>query len=115
MERNDFDKLCLNCLGTLGEDGVCLSCGKKAGEEQNSPHQLKKYTLLNKKYLIAKALGEGGFGITYLAWDLYKREKLAIKEFYPCDIVTRVESSGAIIERAVCRRPRYAKEGQKTI
>jgi len=95
MEKYDFDNLCLSCLGSIGSDGVCTSCGKKSDPTPNPPHHLQKLTLLNKKYLIGKTIGAGGFGITYLSWDLYKKEKVAIKEYYPDGHVSR-DSSGNV-------------------
>jgi serine/threonine protein kinase len=38
-------------------------------------------------------LGEGGFGITYIGWDLNLNIKIAIKEFYPTGFVTRENSA----------------------
>ena len=35
------------------------------------------------------ALGEGGFGITYLGLDLMLNMKVAIKEYYPTGYVNR--------------------------
>ncbi len=96
MEKYDFDNLCLNCLGQLNSDRICLSCGEKAYDKPSPPHQLQKSSLLNKKYLIRKTLGEGGFGITYLAWDLSKKEQVAIKEYFPNGSVTRNEKTSDV-------------------
>lgn len=93
MEKYDFDNLCLNCLGRLNDDRVCLSCGKKSDDTPALSHHLPKASVLKKKYLIEKAIGEGGFGITYLAWDLDKKEKVAIKEYFPSGNVTRDEKN----------------------
>ncbi len=44
--------------------------------------------LLHDTYRIEKVLGQGGFGITYLATDINLERKVAIKEFFPknyCD------------------------------
>ena len=40
-------------------------------------------------YRVASVLGKGGFGITYLAVDDNLEQQVAIKEFYPEDLVTR--------------------------
>lgn len=45
--------------------------------------------LQNGKYKIAKVLGQGGFGITYLAIHTLLDKKVAIKEFFPKDFCDR--------------------------
>ncbi|MCL2256256.1 MAG: serine/threonine protein kinase, partial [Firmicutes bacterium] len=49
-------------------------------------------TVLVGRYVIGKPLGAGGFGVTYLAYDLKEDAKVAIKEFFPKGFTMR--SSG---------------------
>lgn len=46
-------------------------------------------TLRHGTYRILRILGQGGFGITYLALDLNLDRKVAIKEFFPKDYCDR--------------------------
>lgn len=92
--------ICLYCFGDLDERRVCRACGKKANDEPNLPHQLAKRSMLQKRYLIDKAIGEGGFGITYAAWDVVRGIKVAIKEYYPSGYVSRDPRSNRIIINA---------------
>lgn len=46
-------------------------------------------TLQNGKYEIERVLGQGGFGITYLAEHTLLEKKVAIKEFFPKDFCDR--------------------------
>ena len=49
--------------------------------------------LQNGKYRIIRVLGQGGFGITYLAENTYFDNKVAIKEFFPKDFCGRENTS----------------------
>lgn len=53
-------------------------------------------TLQNGKYEIVKVLGQGGFGITYLAVHTFLDKKVAIKEFFPKDFCDRNETTSQI-------------------
>src|SRR3972149_12060564 len=44
-------------------------------------------------YVIQKVLGQGGFGITYLAEDTNLNRKVAIKEYLPVEIAVRESDS----------------------
>lgn len=50
-------------------------------------------TLQSGKYRLEKCLGQGGFGITYLATQVGLNRKVAIKEFFMADYCEREEST----------------------
>ena len=41
------------------------------------------------EFKIQKVLGQGGFGITYLARDMNLMQQVAIKEYFPREFSTR--------------------------
>ena len=46
------------------------------------------------QYRVGKVLGRpGGFGITYLGWDIYLQQRVAIKEYLPREICSRTPNS----------------------
>ena len=84
-KSNDF---CYGCFQKTESD-PCPFCGYRRNTPQHSASCLSPGTLLNGQYLIGKTLGQGGFGITYLGYDLNLDFKVAIKEYMPEGIVTR--------------------------
>lgn len=91
--------ICLYCFGDLDSSRTCMSCHRKADDVPSPPHHLPQRTVIGtqNRYLIGKYLGEGGFGITYLAWDLQQGIKVAVKEYFPSGYVTRVAGSNQVI------------------
>ena len=81
--------LCMGCMADKGNVRVCGECGWREGTPAESPLQLAPRTVLNERYLLGRVLGQGGFGITYLAWDLTLNCKLAVKEYYPANFCMR--------------------------
>jgi len=75
-----------------GASKNCPNCGYDQTSSPVSSQHLAPGTILHAKCLIGKVLGQGGFGITYLAWDSILDLKLAVKEFFPMGLVAR--SSG---------------------
>jgi len=92
--------ICLNCFGDLGPERICGACKRKADDSPAPLHHLPQRTVIHNKYLLGKALGEGGFGITYLAWDTEVGAKVAIKEYYPSSYVQRVPKTNQVIINA---------------
>lgn len=55
-------------------------------------HWLPEKSLLHEKYSIQKVLGQGGFGITYLAYDNTLQQEVAIKEYFPIKYADRLSN-----------------------
>jgi serine/threonine protein kinase len=84
------ERLCMGCMKERFEDEeTCSNCGFVEGTAPDSPLYLPPRTILESKYLVGRVLGQGGFGITYLAWDINLNIKLAIKEYFPQDLASR--------------------------
>ncbi|MDO4750246.1 MAG: serine/threonine-protein kinase, partial [Eubacteriales bacterium] len=67
------------------------NCGYEPKKDAESyPLALRPGSILDGRYIVGRVLGEGGFGITYAAMDYDSRRLLAIKEYYPAFLVTRV-------------------------
>ncbi len=92
----DVIHLCLGCFEKKGEAAECPNCGFIEGTPPESPVHLAPGTVLNEKYLIGRVLGQGGFGITYLSWDMNLNLKLTIKEYYPQDLATRASGQSQV-------------------
>ena len=59
-------------------------------------HLQPNTTLQGGKYKIERVLGQGGFGITYLAVQTSLQRKVAIKEFFMKEFFSRDEATSAI-------------------
>ena len=65
--------------------GFCPSCGHDL-RAANQIFQLPIGSVIQNgdtSYLVGKAIGQGGFGITYVGWDLSLSIRVAIKEYFP--------------------------------
>jgi len=73
---------------------VCPACGfDHAGAAGIQPPYAMRYnTIVHGRYLVGKVLGQGGFGITYIGFDLVLNVKVAIKEYFPMGVATREQS-----------------------
>lgn len=89
---------CPGCMQLKQTRPLCEHCGYNENID-NHPHQLPVGTRLQERYEVGKALGQGGFGITYIGWDHVQNVPVAIKEFYPNGVVNR--ESGATKSVAV--------------
>ena len=97
MHKKNPKNLCLYCFSELDFRRVCKNCEKEDDKTPSPPHHLPKRTVLNKKYVIARSIGEGGFGITYLAYDLVFNRPVAVKEYYPSGYVARAPRTNDVM------------------
>ena len=82
--------ICYNCFREKPGEGPCPHCGFDLEEnERKFSMALRAGTVLNGRYIVGRVLGQGGFGITYLALDTQLNAKVAVKEFMPGEIATR--------------------------
>src|SRR5215831_18061935 len=90
------EHLCMGCMKDKDDADLCSECGWREGTLPDSSAQLSPRAVLVEKYLIGRVLGQGGFGITYLAWDLLLNRKLAIKEYFPREICGRARDERTV-------------------
>ncbi|MEQ8173839.1 MAG: protein kinase [Syntrophomonadaceae bacterium] len=109
----DINRLCLGCMSDKGEVAVCPFCGWQEGAVTGSGQQLEPGTILRGKYLLGRMLGQGGFGITYLAWDLDLNLKLAIKEYLPRDFATRAVGNTEVTAYTSANSQAFFDEGRE--
>ncbi len=96
-EMTDPAFLCMGCMRILPRRGmVCSYCGfdLQRYTQQRSPRVLPPHSLLAGRYIVGAVLGEGGFGITYIGWDLRMQCRIAIKEYFPPGIASRDTRTG---------------------
>ncbi len=94
------ESFCPYCMSRVAPGQSCPVCGLTQGAYTPAPHHLPLGTILAGRYLVGRALGEGGFGITYIGCDLRLEMKVAIKEYFPVDRVSRfAETSLSVISR----------------
>lgn len=89
---------CPHCMEDLGEQngGTCPFCGFDAAQNPQPPEALPRESILHGKYLIGNVLGRGGFGITYIGFDLSLESKVAIKEYYPSGSAMRRDGESSL-------------------
>ena len=75
---------------------ICPSCGKNFDAEI-APHHLQPGVMLHNRYLVGSAIGEGGFGITYIGRDTLLDLKVAIKEYYPSGYANRSNMASSTV------------------
>lgn len=95
----DPNRLCMGCMTQLNQPMLrCPHCGFEVSRYEKPDNALPLYEILNGKYLIGKAIGSGGFGITYIGWDFYQSRRVCIKEYFPKMLAARNPNAGSYSE-----------------
>ena len=75
-------KRCIFCMQEIDfTEERCPHCKKAVWEYEWKPGWIRPYTVLQERYMIGQALGEGAFGVTYLAYDDKEKRSVAIKAY----------------------------------
>ena len=86
----DDQNRCMRCMSQKdSQQETCPACGFSEKDFVPEKHHLQPHTILKGQYLVGCALGEGGFGITYIGWDMFLHIPVAIKEYFPSGVVIR--------------------------
>lgn len=109
------EKLCPVCFQEAMEHGECRNCGYHAEESSAVKDYLAPFTILKEKYLLGKSLGQGGFGITYLAENMQSGLRCCIKEYFPSGLLQGRTPDGALILADEENRPEYEEGKQQFI
>ncbi len=88
-------QICESCFAEITAE-PCSSCGFNKSTYVNDPSVLPCGSILMGRYIVGKMLGKGGFGITYLAYDIKTDKTVAVKEFYPNGLAHRASGNPTV-------------------
>lgn len=87
-----MERYCPYCMHPVQPGQPCPNCKRDPETYHPESRQLSPGTLLQERYVLGRALGAGGFGITYLGWDLKLERRVAVKEYFPTAFLKRETS-----------------------
>lgn len=107
-------KRCMRCMNTYdGEFRICPHCGYDEDTPPKVEYHLHPGVEIGQRYTIGITLGYGGFGITYKAWDKKLERIVAIKEFFPAHLVSRIPGTEKVNIQGQSKVDLYYKEKEK--
>lgn len=109
----DTEALCMGCMTTQTVEEPCPRCGYAESAER-TPNALAHRAVLNDRFIVGRVLGKpGGFGITYLAWDLTLHTTAAIKEYLPQRLAARHPGDTSITPHTSDEQSHFAEGMEK--
>jgi len=106
-------EICLNCFKEKGHFDVCPYCGFVEGTPPEQAFHLYAGVTLSGRYIIGTVTGFGGFGTIYKAWDSQLSTIVAIKEFYPAGLVSRVPGTKEVVIFSGDKKDSYLQAKQR--
>ena len=108
---------CYSCMRTIEAPGkVCPHCGydNTEGPKSQPPHALPCGTVLYGRYVLGKVLGEGGFGITYMAYNLALDQPVCIKEYFPAGAAMRSAAHSSTVQWSGSADAQKLRQGRES-
>ena len=104
--------VCYSCFKKFSDEfEVCPYCGTIKNSKPEEPVYLSPGTMLVGRYLLGYAIGAGGFGIIYRAWDTKLETIVAVKEFFANRLMTRaVGTTEVIVNKKASQEFEYRKD-----
>lgn len=88
---------CYNCFAVRTGTGPCPHCGyDPARDGGKRPNALPHGSILAGRYILGRVLGQGGFGVTYVALDKPAGRKAAVKEYLPSSLARRMPGTSLV-------------------
>ena len=97
-------------MKTSDDVEICPHCGREKAGQLTWSKALAPGTILNNKILIGNILGKGGYGITYIGYDMLLEYRVAIKEFFPDEMVDRAEDGKTVLVLDEVNGEEYQRE-----
>ena len=89
---------CYSCFKEYEEQyDICPFCGEVKITKPKEPIHLYPGSILADRYVLGEAVGSGGFGIIYKAWDTKLETIVAVKEFFVSRLMTRATGAKEVI------------------
>jgi len=91
---------CYACLNKLPDpQSACPHCGADNRDlaRRQPGFALPCGTVLMDRYIVGRYLGRGGFGITYVGWNLAMDTRVCIKEYFPDKAAARSREHGTTV------------------
>ena len=113
MLTKDKKTLCDRCFKQIAGHGpTCPDCKGKSNTATHSA-ALKEGSVLLGKYAVGKLLGKGGFGMTYLCYDLNLDKPVAVKEFFPESLAYRTTGKSTVSTQSAEKTEQFQTSSRK--
>lgn len=111
-----MEKACPNCFSAVDfSEQICPHCNYDFTLTNTHSYALIGGILLNGRYITGKVIGTGGFGITYLAYDIQHETAVAVKEYYPHGVAVRAEDNITLEPLGVMNTEHYQNGLEKFV
>ncbi len=103
--------LCYHCMREKDDAMTCPYCHVTRLPD-SAPHHLVPGSIVGRRYVVGRVLGEGGFGITYIGLDNILRIPVAVKEYFPHGCSHRDNVTSRVIPAASVNSAAFFQKGK---